>query len=129
MISNLETDIYSLVVEAKSDALIALDSDENDSDLYEIVIGGWGNSLSMVRRGKQGPNIGTGSVDKGSSPGQKGWTEVRPISITNSNDKIIIFRHLAFFLQVNSEASGSQQSMLIISWKSELARMVRVTPS
>jgi len=66
-------------VEAKTDAHIALDSDENDSDLYEIVIGGYGNSLSMVRRGKQGPNIGTGTVDKGSSPGQKGWTETPSI--------------------------------------------------
>jgi len=70
---------FDFKVEAKSDAVIALDSDENDSDLYEIVIGGWGNSLSMVRRGKQGPNIGTGSVDKGSSPGQKGWTETSGI--------------------------------------------------
>ena len=58
------------------DAHIALDSDENDSDLYEIVIGGWGNKLSMVRRGKQGRNLGTGTVDMGSTAGQKGWTEV-----------------------------------------------------
>ena len=65
-----------LVVKAQYDALIAFDSDENDSDLYEIVIGGWGNSLSMVRRGKQGPNLGTGTVNAGSSPGQRGWTEV-----------------------------------------------------
>ena len=30
----------------------------------------------MVRRGKQGPNLGTGTVDMGSSAEQKGWTEV-----------------------------------------------------
>ena len=98
-------------MEAKTDAHIALDSDENDSDLYEIVIGGYGNSLSMVRRGKQGPNIGTGTVDKGSSPGQKGWTEVKTLLITNCNNRNIDIRHLAFFLQLNSEVSGSQQSM------------------
>ena len=63
-------------MKTKEDAHIALDSDENDSDLYEIVIGGWGNQLSMVRRGKQGPNLGTGTVDMGSSAEQKGWTEV-----------------------------------------------------
>ena len=63
-------------MKAKYDAHIAFDSDENESDLYEIVIGGWGNSLSMVRRGKQGRNLGTGTVDRGSSPGQRGWTEV-----------------------------------------------------
>ena len=67
-------------MKGKTDALIAFDSDENDSDLYEIVIGGWGNTLSMVRRGKQGPNLGTGTVDKGSSPEQKGWTEVEMLN-------------------------------------------------
>jgi len=63
--------------EAKSehDVHVGLDSDEDDSDIYEIVIGGYGNTLSMVRRGKQGPNLGKGTVDKGDSPGQKGWTE------------------------------------------------------
>ena len=66
-------------MKAKYDAHIALDSDENESDLYEIVIGGWDNSLSMIRRGKQGPNLGTGTVDKGSTPGQKGWTKVKTL--------------------------------------------------
>ena len=58
------------------DVHIGLDSNEDDSDIYEIVIGGWGNKLSMIRRGKQGRNLGQGTVDMGSSPGQKGWTEV-----------------------------------------------------
>jgi len=66
---------FDFKVEARAEVHVALDSDENESDLYEIVIGGWGNTLSMIRRGKQGPNIGTGSVDRGSTPGQKGWTE------------------------------------------------------
>jgi len=70
---------FEFKVKAEYDAHIAFDSDEDDSDLYEIVIGGWGNSLSMVRRGKQGPNLGTGTVDKGSSPGQRGWTETPSI--------------------------------------------------
>ena len=63
-------------MKAKFDAHIAFDSDENESDLYEIVIGGWGNTLSMVRRGKQGPNLGSGPVDMGSTPELKGWTRV-----------------------------------------------------
>ena len=104
-------------MKAESDAHIALDSDENESDLYEIVLGGHGNNLSMVRRGKQGPNLGTGTVDKGWSPGQKGWTEVKTLLVTNCNNRNINSRHLAFFLQLNSEISGSQHSMLTTSLK------------
>jgi hypothetical protein len=68
--------IFVSSAKAKYDVTVALDSDTNDSDLYEIVIGGWGNSLSMVRRGKQGPCISDGTVDKGDTPGQRGWTKV-----------------------------------------------------
>ena len=33
----------------------------------------------MIRRGRQGPNLGSGPVDKGDSPGQKGWTKTPDI--------------------------------------------------
>ena len=49
----------------------------NENDIYEIVIGGWGNKLSMIRRGKQGPNLGQGTVERGTTLGQKGWVEVK----------------------------------------------------
>jgi len=69
------TGCFNFEAKAPNDVHIALDNNEDDSDLYEIVIGGWGNKLSMVRRGKQGKNLGSGPVDMGDSPGQKGWTK------------------------------------------------------
>ena len=30
---------------------------EPDSDVYEIVIGGWSNTESVIRRGKQGTSL------------------------------------------------------------------------
>ena len=65
-----------MLVKTNTDVHVAFDSDANDSDLYEIVIGGYGNKLSMVRRGKQGRCLSDGTIDMGSSPGQKGWTNV-----------------------------------------------------
>jgi hypothetical protein len=64
-------------VKTKYDVHVALDSDTNDSDLYEIVLGGWGNKLSMIRRGKQGRRLSSGTVDMMDKPGQRGWTEVK----------------------------------------------------
>ena len=48
-----------------------------ENDIYEIVIGGWGNKRSMICRGKQGPNLGQGTVERGTTLGQKGWVEVK----------------------------------------------------
>ena len=44
------------------DVHVALDSDTDDSDIYEIVIGGYGNKYSVIRRGKQGSSINNGLV-------------------------------------------------------------------
>ena len=38
---------------ANNDVHIALSPSESSSDLYEIVIGGWGNTRSVIRRCKQ----------------------------------------------------------------------------
>ena len=116
-------------MKAQYDAHIAFDSDENDSDLYEIVIGGWGNSLSMVRRGKQGRNLGTGTVDRGSSPGQRGWTEVKILIEYQVSLQKIVFRLLTFYLQVSTESSGLPQKMSMASLKSKWGRLERQLPS
>ena len=46
-------------VKTKTDAHIALTTSESDSNLYEIVIGGWSNGQSVIRKGKQGTSIGS----------------------------------------------------------------------
>ncbi|KAJ8041524.1 C3 and PZP-like alpha-2-macroglobulin domain-containing protein 8 [Holothuria leucospilota] len=42
---------------ANNDVHIALSPSENSSDLYEIVIGGWKNTKSVIRRCKQCINL------------------------------------------------------------------------
>ncbi|XP_046377746.2 uncharacterized protein LOC124149944 [Haliotis rufescens] len=48
---------FTFWVKATNDALIALLRNKNDydQDIYEIVIGGWENSKSVIREKKQGP--------------------------------------------------------------------------
>ena len=48
-----------LKVKTRTDANIAFSAGETDSDVYEIVIGGWTNSQSVIRRGKQGRSLGS----------------------------------------------------------------------
>ena len=76
-------------VKALTDVHVALDSDENASDLYEIVIGGWGDSASLVRRGKQGTSISTWPNP---TPKILSTTEFRGfwIRTEKSNNKLLI---------------------------------------
>ncbi|KAJ8018266.1 C3 and PZP-like alpha-2-macroglobulin domain-containing protein 8 [Holothuria leucospilota] len=46
-------------VKANNDVHIALSPSENSSDLYEIVIGGWKNTKSFIRRCQQCTNLAT----------------------------------------------------------------------
>ena len=48
------------LVKTKNDVHVALSVDAKGSNVNEIVIGGWGNSKSTIRRGKQGSSISGG---------------------------------------------------------------------
>lgn len=59
----------SFDVSAKNDAHVALSisnidgsTSGQDKDVYEIVIGGWGDSQSVIRKSKQGSNLCTAST-------------------------------------------------------------------
>eukprot|EP00002_Diphylleia_rotans_P005318 TRINITY_DN14443_c0_g1_i1.p1 TRINITY_DN14443_c0_g1~~TRINITY_DN14443_c0_g1_i1.p1 ORF type:complete len:193 (-),score=37.23 TRINITY_DN14443_c0_g1_i1:159-737(-) len=53
-------DVAVIEVQARNDAHILLSSDaEGAGESYEIVIGGWGNTQSVVRRQKQGHGFAT----------------------------------------------------------------------
>lgn len=54
-IGNSVTDSITFNVKAKSDAHVALMSSNTDHDpIYEIIIGGWANSRSIIRDSKEG---------------------------------------------------------------------------
>ena len=54
-IGNPVTDSVNFKVNARSDAHIALMSSNSDHDpIYEIIIGGWANSRSIIRDSKEG---------------------------------------------------------------------------
>ncbi|XP_078602190.1 uncharacterized protein LOC144876595 isoform X2 [Branchiostoma floridae x Branchiostoma japonicum] len=56
----LTGDRFTFDVRAKSDVHVALSSQNQDlDDMYEIVIGGWSNTQSVIRRSKQGNNLVT----------------------------------------------------------------------
>ncbi|XP_019646607.1 PREDICTED: uncharacterized protein LOC109487084 isoform X2 [Branchiostoma belcheri] len=49
--------LFTFEVQANNDAHVALSSQNQDlDDMYEIVIGGWNNTRSAIRRSKQGAN-------------------------------------------------------------------------
>lgn len=48
---------FDLVVNAPHDAHIALTSAPNETDpMYEIILGGWGNTASVIRYKKEKPD-------------------------------------------------------------------------
>ncbi|CAH1238889.1 EYS [Branchiostoma lanceolatum] len=50
--------LITFEVKAWNDAHIGLSAHNGDSNpMYEILIGGWGNTWSVIRRRKQGPNL------------------------------------------------------------------------
>ncbi|CAH1276341.1 NOTCH2, partial [Branchiostoma lanceolatum] len=50
--------LFTFEVKARNDAHIGLSPHNGDSEpMYEIVIGGWRNKWSAIRRRKQGPNL------------------------------------------------------------------------
>ena len=57
-------------VKAKNDAHVLLTMGDNNGEegMFEIVIGGWGNTKSMIRRAKQGEGIveRAGTINSGS---------------------------------------------------------------
>ncbi|XP_066284945.1 uncharacterized protein [Branchiostoma lanceolatum] len=76
---------FTFEVQANNDAHVALSSQNRDQDaMYEIVLGGWGNTQSVIRRGKQGHNHA-----KASTPGINSPTEYRAFWITWSSDGTI----------------------------------------
>ena len=56
------------LVKSAHDVHLALAPDEkyedgvNEDDVYEFVIGGWGNQKSVIRRGNQGKELATAEV-------------------------------------------------------------------
>ena len=51
---------FTFEVQANNDAFVALSSQNHDMDaMYEIVIGGWANTVSGIRRAKQEHNRAT----------------------------------------------------------------------
>ena len=50
-------------VKGESDAHILFTGGVEDSNEYEIVIGGWNNGQSVIRRSKGGPNLVEVKVD------------------------------------------------------------------
>ncbi|CAH1267833.1 CPAMD8 [Branchiostoma lanceolatum] len=76
---------FTFEVQANNDAHVALSSQSQDmDDMYEIVIGGWSNTQSVIRRSKQGNNHATASTSGINSP-----TEYRTFWITWSSDGTI----------------------------------------
>ncbi|XP_066300036.1 MAM and LDL-receptor class A domain-containing protein 1-like [Branchiostoma lanceolatum] len=68
-----------------NDIHIALSAQNQDlDDMYEIVIGGWGNTQSVIRRSKQGTN-----QDTAATPGILSATEYRKFWITHLPDGTI----------------------------------------
>ncbi|XP_078573549.1 uncharacterized protein LOC144860254 [Branchiostoma floridae x Branchiostoma japonicum] len=54
----IQGSVFKFSVKARNDAHIALSPHNGDSDpMYEILIGGWGNTWSAIRRRKQGPSM------------------------------------------------------------------------
>ncbi|XP_078695320.1 uncharacterized protein LOC144924223 isoform X2 [Branchiostoma floridae x Branchiostoma belcheri] len=65
--------LFTFEVQANNDAHVALSSQNQDlDDMYEIVIGGWDNTRSAIRRSKQGANRAVSST-----PGVLSSTESR----------------------------------------------------
>ncbi|XP_078573406.1 uncharacterized protein LOC144860153 [Branchiostoma floridae x Branchiostoma japonicum] len=76
---------FTFEVQANHDVHVALSSQNQDlDDMYEIVIGGWGNSKSMIRRSKQGHDHAKVSTVEINSQ-----TEYRAFWITWSSDGTI----------------------------------------
>ncbi|XP_035689653.1 uncharacterized protein LOC118424952 [Branchiostoma floridae] len=76
---------FTFEVQTNNDVHVALSSMNQDlDDMYEIVIGGWSNTQSVIRRGKQGSNLVTAST-----PGINSREEYRKFRITWSSDGTI----------------------------------------
>ncbi|KAI8483461.1 hypothetical protein Bbelb_387930 [Branchiostoma belcheri] len=81
---------FTFAVQADNDAHVALSAQRRDlDDMYEIVIGGWANTWSVIRRSKQGKHHasaltldGTIAVGKGgkTQPFMK-WRDPNPLPI------------------------------------------------
>eukprot|EP00058_Branchiostoma_floridae_P026175 XP_002611665.1 hypothetical protein BRAFLDRAFT_117103 [Branchiostoma floridae] len=81
----LTEDRFTFDVQANNDVHVGLSSQSQDlDDMYEIVIGGWSNTQSVIRRSKQGNNLVTVSTSGIISP-----TEYRKFWITWSSDGTI----------------------------------------
>ncbi|XP_035689585.1 uncharacterized protein LOC118424886 [Branchiostoma floridae] len=81
----LTGDRFEFEVKATNDVHVALSSQRHDlANMYEIVIGGWGNTHSVIRRSKQGTHHATASTPDINSP-----TEYRKFWITWSSDGTI----------------------------------------
>ncbi|XP_078610800.1 C3 and PZP-like alpha-2-macroglobulin domain-containing protein 8 [Branchiostoma floridae x Branchiostoma japonicum] len=76
---------FTFEVKATNDVHVALSSQRHDmANMYEIVIGGWSNRKSVIRRRKQGTNRGTTWTS-----GINSKTEYRKFWITWSPDGTI----------------------------------------
>jgi hypothetical protein len=54
--------IVSFIADAQSDVHVAISVAGTSSPLYEIVIGGWANTKSVIRNGAQGPELASANV-------------------------------------------------------------------
>ncbi|XP_019635213.1 PREDICTED: uncharacterized protein LOC109478195 [Branchiostoma belcheri] len=76
---------FTFQASARNDVHVGLSSVHHDvSDMYEIVIGGWRNTRSAIRRRKQGPNLAFVST-----PGINSPTELRTFWINCAPDGTI----------------------------------------
>ncbi|XP_035683940.1 uncharacterized protein LOC118420950 [Branchiostoma floridae] len=81
----LTGDRFEFEVQATNDVHVALSSQRHDlANMYEIVIGGWGNTQSVIRRSKQGRNHA-----RASTSGINSNTQYRTFWITWSPDGTI----------------------------------------
>ncbi|XP_046564872.1 uncharacterized protein LOC124273641, partial [Haliotis rubra] len=103
-----EQTAFTFWVKTTKDAHIALLSnrDNYDYSMFEIVIGGWGNTMSVIRNRKQGPNLAS----------------VRHTPLSGS-------KHLPFWISFSADTIASQLIHKTTGPFTAVARMGRIPGS